>query len=115
VVLHEFAHQLDSEDGYANGAPPLPHRSMYAAWARILSHDFAKLREDTEEGRPTVLDQYGATNPAEFFAVATECFFQKPVQLQKRHPELYEELKAYFQQDPASFFQAGSGEAVENS
>jgi Mlc titration factor MtfA (ptsG expression regulator) len=48
-----------------------------------------------------VLDEYGATDPAEFFAVATECFFEKPVQLQSKHPELYEELKLYFQQDPA--------------
>lgn len=103
VVLHEFAHQLDSEDGRANGAPPLPHRSMYVAWARILGRDFLRLRHDAEQGLPTVLDQYGATNPAEFFAVATECFFEKPVQLRSRHPELYENLKLYFQQDPALF------------
>jgi Mlc titration factor MtfA (ptsG expression regulator) len=101
VVLHEFAHQLDIEDGYANGAPPLPHRSRYVAWARILEKDYSKLQKDTEEGRFTVLDEYGATDPAEFFAVATECFFEKPAQLQKKHPELYEELKLYFQQDPA--------------
>jgi Mlc titration factor MtfA (ptsG expression regulator) len=101
VVLHEFAHQLDIEDGHANGAPLLPHRSMYVAWARILGRDYAKLREDTEEGRPTVLDQYGSTDPAEFFAVATECFFEIPLQLQSKHPELYEELKLYYKQDPA--------------
>ncbi|MDR3557519.1 MAG: zinc-dependent peptidase [Syntrophobacteraceae bacterium] len=103
VVLHEFAHQLDSEDGRADGAPPLPHRSMHIAWARILGRDFLRLRHDAEEGLATVLDQYGATNPAEFFAVATECFFEKPVQLQSKHPELYENLKLYFQQDPAGF------------
>ena len=101
VVLHEFAHQLDIEDGFANGAPPLPHRSRYVAWARILEKDYSKLQKDAEEGRSTVLDEYGATDPAEFFAVATECFFEKPVQLQRKHPELYEELKLYFQQDPA--------------
>ena len=101
VVLHEFTHQLDTEDGHANGTPPLPHRSRYVAWARILGKDYAELQRDAEEGRSTVLDQYGATNPAEFFAVATECFFEKPVQLQRKHPELYEELKLYFQQDPA--------------
>jgi Mlc titration factor MtfA (ptsG expression regulator) len=103
VVLHEFAHQLDTEDGYANGAPLLPHRSMYVAWARILGREYARLRKDTEEGRSTVLDQYGATDPAEFFAVATECFFENPVQLQRLHPELYEELKLYYQQDPADY------------
>jgi hypothetical protein len=103
VVLHEFAHQLDTEDGHANGAPPLPRRSMYASWARILEKDYEKLQKDAEEGRSTILDEYGATAPAEFFAVATECFFEKPVQMQREHPELYEQLKLYFQQDPAQF------------
>ncbi len=107
VVLHEFAHQLDSEDGASNGAPPLPRRSMYVAWARILGRDFLRLRREAEQGLPTVLDQYGATNPAEFFAVATECFFEKPLQLQAKHPELYENLKLYFQQDPARFAPEG--------
>ncbi len=107
VVLHEFAHQLDTEDGHANGAPPLPHRSMYVAWARILEKDYAKLQKDAEQGRSTVLDEYGATDPAEFFAVATECFFEMPVRLQRKHPELYEELKLYFQQDPAQAGQEG--------
>ena len=67
------------------------------------AEDFLRLRHDAEEGLATVLDQYGATNPAELFAVATECFFEKPVQLQSKHPELYENLKLYFQQDPAGF------------
>lgn len=107
VVLHEFAHQLDTEDGRANGAPPLPHRSMYVAWARILGKDYAELQRDAEEGVSTVLDQYGTTNPAEFFAVATECFFEKPVQLKNKHAELYEELKLYFQQDPAQAVHGG--------
>ncbi|MGC8490351.1 MAG: zinc-dependent peptidase [Syntrophobacteraceae bacterium] len=103
VTLHEFAHQLDNEDGRANGAPLLPNPSMYVAWARILGRDFLELRRDAEEGLPTVLDQYGATNPAEFFAVATECFFEKPEQLQTKHPELYESLKLYYRQDPVLF------------
>jgi Mlc titration factor MtfA (ptsG expression regulator) len=60
------------------------------------------LRRDTERGRSDVLDEYGATNPAEFFAVATECFFEKPIPLRRKHPQLYEELKAYYRQDPAS-------------
>ncbi|MGC9194287.1 MAG: zinc-dependent peptidase [Syntrophobacteraceae bacterium] len=112
VVLHEFAHQLDSEDGSTNGAPPLPRRSMYVAWARILSRDFLRLRREAEQGLSSVLDQYGATNPAEFFAVATECFFEKPLQLQSQHPELYENLKLYFEQDPARF--APEGEQLES-
>jgi MtfA peptidase len=100
VVLHEFAHQLDQEDGSADGAPMLERRSQYVTWARVLGAEYEKLRRDAERGRSSVLDQYGATNPAEFFAVATECFFENPVPLEKKHPELYAELKAYYRQDP---------------
>ena len=105
VVLHEFAHQLDEEDGSANGAPPLPRRSMYGPWARILGHDYAELVTSAEQGRPSLLDPYGATNPAEFFSVATEFFFEASDRLKAGHPQLYEELRLYYQQDPAS--QAG--------
>lgn len=101
VVLHEFAHQLDQEGGAAHGSPILPRRSMYVAWARVLGAEYVRLQQDAEHGRKTVLDKYGATNPAEFFAVATECFFEKAVQLKRKHPELYEELKLYYLQDPA--------------
>ncbi len=101
VVLHEFAHQLDQEGGEAHGSPILPQRSMYIAWARVLGAEYVHLQQDAAHGRRTVLDKYGATNPAEFFAVATECFFEKAVQLKRKHPELYEELKLYYRQDPA--------------
>ena len=103
VVLHEFAHLLDQQDGSADGAPILEHRSQYVTWARVLSDEYEQLRRDTEQGRTDVLDEYGATNPAEFFAVATECFFEKPIPLRRKHPQLYEELKNYYRQDPASF------------
>jgi Mlc titration factor MtfA (ptsG expression regulator) len=102
VVFHEFAHQLDEEDGSANGAPVLPRLSMYRVWARILGADYAELVRDAEEGRVSVLDQYGATNPAEFFAVATEAFFETPSKLRTQHPQLYAELMLYYQQDPAA-------------
>jgi MtfA peptidase len=101
LVLHEFAHQLDREDGAINGTPLLEQRSQYLAWARVLSTEYERLRRDTQAGRSTVLDEYGATDPAEFFAVATECFFEKPRVLKKRHPALYEELKTFYRQDPA--------------
>ena len=101
VVLHEFAHQLDHECGDAHGSPLLPRRSMYVAWGRVLGAEYAQIQQDAKHGRRTVLDKYGATSPAEFFAVATECFFGKAVQLKRKHPELYEELKLYYQQDPA--------------
>lgn len=100
VVLHEFAHQLDQQDGVADGVPILERRSQYVSWARVLSADYERLRRDAQVGRSDVLDEYGATDPAEFFAVATECFFEKPGQLQCKHPALYEELKEYYRIDP---------------
>lgn len=100
VALHEFAHQLDGEDGSVEGAPALTDRSRYVAWARILGREYERLRRDTALGRKTVLDRYGATSPAEFFAVTTECFFTRPELLKARHPELYAELRQYYQQDP---------------
>ena len=110
VVFHEFAHQLDEEDGRVDGVPvlaakgPLPERlSRYRSWARILSQEFAQLQQASAAGHASVLDEYGATNPAEFFAVATECFFEKPRQLREKHPELYAELKRFYQQDPAEW------------
>ena len=103
VVFHEFAHQLDLEDGQvADGSVLLPRRSMYLAWARILGREYDALQKNVASGHKTVLDRYGATSPAEFFAVATECFFEKSISLKKKHPELYEELKLFYQQDPAS-------------
>ena len=102
VVFHEFAHQLDNEAGLADGAPLLPRPSMYAAWARILGREYRALIDSIEHNRPALIDNYAATNPAEFFAVATEFFFEKPVQLKERHPELYEELRIFYEQNPAS-------------
>ncbi|MBN2181514.1 MAG: zinc-dependent peptidase [Sedimentisphaerales bacterium] len=103
VVLHEFAHQLDQEDGAADGAPILEHRSGYLTWAHVLSREFEALKMD--KGRRTVMDKYGATNPAEFFAVATETFFEKPKQMKNKHPELYDEMKNYYKLDPVEWMQ----------
>jgi Mlc titration factor MtfA (ptsG expression regulator) len=97
VVLHEFAHQLDYEDGLYDGTPELPNRSAIRTWAKVFSEEFKALAEHGD----SVLDSYGAENSAEFFAVATEAFFEKPVQLREKHPELYAQLVLYFQQDPA--------------
>jgi hypothetical protein len=103
VVFHEFSHQLDQESGGGDGVPALPKRSMYVAWARVLGHDFNQLVTDVQHNHRDVLDRYGATNPAEFFAVATETFFEKPRQLRAKHPELYEELSLFYRQDPVTF------------
>jgi Mlc titration factor MtfA (ptsG expression regulator) len=103
VTLHEFAHQLDQEDGVADGAPLLEQRTNYIAWARVLSKEYKNLCRKTRKGRPSVLRRYGATNPAEFFAVATETFFEKPRQMQTKHPELYEELRDYYKLNPVEW------------
>ncbi len=100
VVLHEFAHQLDGESGNTNGAPLLYSRGAYGSWATIMSREYNSLREHAYFGKKTILDTYGATNPAEFFAVATETFFEEPDALAEEHPELFEELKNYYQNDP---------------
>ena len=103
VALHEFAHQLDQEDGAADGAPILPARGAYASWARVLSREYERLQRRTEKHRETLIRSYGATHPAEFFAVATETFFEKPRQLRRKRPELYEELKSYYRVDPEAW------------
>jgi len=99
VVLHEFAHQLDSESGSTNGAPRLIKNS-YQSWAVTLAEEFKALNSAREHHVKSVMDYYGATNPAEFFAVATETFFEKPGQMNNTHPELFEELKTYYSVDP---------------
>ncbi len=105
VTLHEFAHQLDHEDGPTDGAPGLPSSAAYRSWARVFQENYADFVERLEEGKKTVLDEYGATNPAEFFAVATETFFEKPRQLYRKRPELYDELAVYYGLDPRPWFE----------
>ncbi len=103
LVLHEFAHQLDAEERGTDGVPLLDGHELYGSWARVLGEEYRKLRRDSMAGRWTMLDEYGATDPAEFFAVATESFFERPRLLRHRHPELYEELRRYYRQDPAEW------------
>ena len=100
LVLHEFAHQLDSEDGSVNGAPLLPSAARYRNWARVLSGDYEALIEAIHRGHKTLLDPYGATNPAEFFSVATEFFFEKPRAMRREHPELYAQLAGFYGWEP---------------
>jgi Mlc titration factor MtfA (ptsG expression regulator) len=100
VVLHEFAHQLDSESGSNNGAPYLGSQESYRSWSQVLSRHFEDLRADAMFQQQSVLDHYGAQSPAEFFAVATETFFEKPWQLSERHPALFAEFAKYYRVDP---------------
>jgi len=101
VVLHEFAHQLDGESGDMNGTPELHARARYTSWAQVLGTEFEALSQRLHAGRSSDIDPYGATNPAEFFAVLTEMFFEKPRALKRRHAELYAELAEFYKQDPA--------------
>ncbi len=103
VVLHEFAHQLDQEDGKAEGVPILQKQSEYSNWSKVMTQEYNQLCNNVEQQRKTVMYSYGATNPAEFFSVATETFFEKPQQLQKKHPELYQLLQNYYKLDPVQW------------
>ena len=108
VVLHEFAHQLDQLDDAMNGAPALNSASMYREWARVLGSEYRRLQEEVATGVPSLISAYGATKPAEFFAVVTELFFERPLDLRQQHPALYEEFRQYYCQDPAARLQACS-------
>jgi Mlc titration factor MtfA (ptsG expression regulator) len=103
VVLHEFAHQLDYENFAADGAPALATREQQMSWREVMRTEFASLRAADDSGIPTLLDTYGATNPAEFFAVSVEAFFERPSALRSRHPKLYAELQRYFNQSPIEY------------
>lgn len=100
VVIHEFAHQLDQEDGKANGAPMLGKNQDYATWSSVFLTHYEQLSRQAKVGSPSLFDYYGATNPAEFFAVASEVFFEQSTQLFNQHPKLYLQLKGYYRVDP---------------
>ena len=103
VVLHEFAHQLDYENHAEDGAPALATRDQQLSWQEVMQSEFASLRAADDTGIPTLLDTYGASEPAEFFAVSVEAFFEQPCALRARHPRLYAELQNYFHQDPVEY------------
>lgn len=103
VVIHEFAHQLDQAKGFANGAPALATRAAYARWSRVMQNEFNALHARLAHGEDGVIDAYGATDPAEFFAVTSELFFERPLALAHAHPMLYEQLSAYYRLQPLSW------------
>jgi Mlc titration factor MtfA (ptsG expression regulator) len=102
VVLHEFAHQLDAEDGVMDGTPELDDSERYSAWSRVLGEEYAELHAAVVRHQKTNIDPYGATNGPEFFAVVVEAFFERPKQLESKHGALYAELTAFFRFDPAA-------------
>jgi Mlc titration factor MtfA (ptsG expression regulator) len=99
VLLHEFAHRLDMLDGLSDGTPPLNDEAAMTEWVRVCTSSLRTLRAHQE---PSVLRSYAATNPAEFFAVATEVFFTRAAALREENSELYGVLRSYFGQDPAA-------------
>ncbi len=103
VVIHEFAHQLDQENGHANGAPLLAGAKRYERWSQVMAAEFARLGALADAGQPSLLSPYGATDPAEFFAVASEVFFEQPHQLATDSPALFQELSHFYRLNPLSW------------
>lgn len=99
VVLHEFAHKLDMLDGTLDGTPHMDDPEQVAQWVKVCTNHFEAVREGT--GVP-ILREYAGTNAAEFFAVATETFFTRPIELRAQTPDLYDILRAFYGQDPAA-------------
>lgn len=100
LVFHEFAHQLDQQTGFTSGTPQLKTQKLYQQWAQVFNRAYNQLKTHLAYGMPNVIHRYGATNEAEFFAVLTETFIEKPGQLQKQDPELYQLMLAYYEFDP---------------
>lgn len=106
VVLHEFAHQLDQESGAAQGAPlPAAGDTQYnpERWKKVLSQAYDHLQHQVQHGEQGLFNHYGAQSPAEFFAVATEAFFEQSAEMAEHYPALYQELKGYYKVDPMSW------------
>jgi Mlc titration factor MtfA (ptsG expression regulator) len=102
VVLHEFAHHLDFLDWACDGIPDVGTAREHRKWREIIALEYRKLVEAAQRDEVTVIDRYGAANPGEFYAVATECFFERPVEMRSRHPALYGILRRYYRLDPAA-------------
>lgn len=103
VVMHEFAHKLDEENGDMNGVPALAESSYYKEWADVLSRAYSASGSRGGRVETRVLDEYAFTAPEEFFAVATESFFEKPAQMKAELPDLYGQLRRFYCVDPAEW------------
>lgn len=104
VILHEFAHQIDLEEGISDGALLRDGPPGCRDWSELHQAEYRRMQAARRRGRPAVLDAYGAESVAEFFAVATETFFERPVRLQAHHPDLYRQLTAVYRQNPAGWW-----------
>ena len=100
-VIHEFAHKLDMLNGAADGLPPLHAGMDRAAWARAFEQAYEGFCDALERDKQTWLDPYAAEHPSEFFAVISEAFFTDPAETRRRYPDVYQQLKKFYKQDPA--------------
>jgi Mlc titration factor MtfA (ptsG expression regulator) len=100
VVLHEFAHKLDMMSGEADGVPPMPSREARERWIEVFDAEFDRFCNQVDAGKETFLDPYASEHEAEFFAVASEAFFESPRALRRDFPRLYELFKGFYRQDP---------------
>jgi Mlc titration factor MtfA (ptsG expression regulator) len=107
VVIHEFAHKLDMENGGVDGLPRLPARMSRQAWAAAFAAAYEAFCGEVDRGVDTVIDPYGAEHPAEFFAVVSETFFENPCVLRMRYPEVYAQLMQFYGMDTAARAAAG--------
>jgi Mlc titration factor MtfA (ptsG expression regulator) len=114
LVIHEFAHHVDSLDGDLDGSPPIVGREKTRRWYKATEEEFQRLRNDVRGGEPTLLDRYGASDRAEFFAVASECFFERPHAMRQRHPQLYAVLADFYCQDVAVWLPDAESQVVED-
>jgi hypothetical protein len=112
LVIHEFAHHVDGLDGEVDGTPPIVGRDKARTWYAVTEDEFERLARDAARGEATLLDRYGASNRAEFFAVASECFFERPHAMRDRHPELYRVLADFYCQDVAQWLPDAEPEAA---
>jgi MtfA peptidase len=101
VVIHEFAHKLDMLNGAADGLPPLHSGMAVESWARAFKEAYEGFCDAVERDKDTWLDPYGAEHPSEFFAVISEAFFTDPAETRRRYPDVYDQLKQFYRQDPA--------------
>ncbi len=103
VVIHEFAHHLDGLDGEMGGSIPFPSRADEQRWCIVATREFERLVADVRQGNSTLFDEYGAHSLAEFFAVASECFFEKPVEMQRRYSDLFELMQMFYRVNPLAW------------
>src|SRR5699024_6438062 len=103
LVFHEFAHQLDYEYDATKQVEEYSQESHYLSWARVLGEEYHQFVQSLRNNQPTLIRKYEATNLAECFAVVTEIFVEQHQELQEKHPDLYSQLKDFYQQDPASY------------